>query len=46
MFDVLKLQPCKWLEGLRGAWGIMADDQVAVVYAGVALWLTLPIVAG
>ncbi|MFK7738826.1 MAG: phosphatidylglycerophosphatase A [Planctomycetota bacterium] len=46
VFDVLKLQPCKWLEGLPGAWGIMADDQVAGVYAGVALWLTLPIVAG
>lgn len=45
-FDVLKLQPCKWLEGLRGAWGIMCDDQVAGIYAGVALWLTLPIVAG
>ena len=25
-FDVLKLQPCRWLEGMPGAWGIMADD--------------------
>ena len=31
VFDVWKLQPCKWLEGLPGAWGIMADDQVAGV---------------
>ena len=45
-FDVLKVQPAKWLEGLPGAWGIMADDQMAGVYAGVALWLTLPFVAG
>lgn len=43
-FDVLKLQPCKWLEGLPGAWGIMLDDQVAGIYAGVLLWLTLPFV--
>ncbi|HIE71276.1 MAG TPA: phosphatidylglycerophosphatase A [Planctomycetes bacterium] len=42
VFDVWKLQPCKWLEGLRGAWGIMADDQMAGVYAGVLLWVTLP----
>lgn len=46
VFDVLKVQPARWLEGLPGAWGIMADDQMAGVYAGVALWLTLPIVAG
>ena len=32
--------------GALDRWGIMADDQVAGVYAGVALWLTLPIVAG
>jgi phosphatidylglycerophosphatase A len=42
VFDVWKLQPCKWLEGLPGAWGIMADDQVAGVYAGLALWISLP----
>jgi phosphatidylglycerophosphatase A len=42
VFDVWKLQPCKWLEGLPGAWGIMADDQVAGVYAGLLLWVTLP----
>lgn len=46
VFDVWKLQPAKWLEGLPGAWGIMTDDQMAGIYAGVLLWLTLPIVAG
>jgi phosphatidylglycerophosphatase A len=45
-FDVVKVQPARWLEGLPGAWGIMADDQMAGVYAGVALWLCLPIVGG
>ena len=43
-FDVLKVQPARWLEGLPGAWGIMADDQMAGVYAGVALWIALPLV--
>ena len=42
VFGVWKLQPAKWLEGLPGAWGIMADDQMAGIYAGVALWITLP----
>jgi phosphatidylglycerophosphatase A len=43
-FDVLKIQPARKLEDLPGALGIMADDQMAGVYAGVALWLTLPFV--
>ncbi|HEB54499.1 MAG TPA: phosphatidylglycerophosphatase A [bacterium] len=46
VFDVLKVQPARWLEGLPGAWGIMADDQMAGVYAGIGLYLTLPIVVG
>ncbi|MFN3241669.1 MAG: phosphatidylglycerophosphatase A [Planctomycetota bacterium] len=43
VFDVLKLYPCNRLELLPGAWGIMADDQVAGLYAGIALWLTMPL---
>lgn len=43
VFDVVKLYPCNRLEGLPGALGIMADDQVAGVYAGVALWLSMPV---
>lgn len=46
LFDVWKLQPARKLEDLPGALGIMADDQMAGVYAGVALWLVLPLVAG
>jgi phosphatidylglycerophosphatase A len=46
VFDVLKVQPARWLEGLPGAWGIMADDQMAGAYAGVALWLLLPVLGG
>ena len=45
-FDVLKPQPARKLEDLPGAFGIMADDQVAGVYAGVALWLSLPLAGG
>ena len=43
VFDILKLYPCNRLERLPGALGIMADDQVAGIYAGVALWLSMPI---
>lgn len=38
VFDVLKPQPARKLEDLPGAWGIMADDQMAGIYAGLALW--------
>jgi phosphatidylglycerophosphatase A len=43
-FDVLKLQPARRLEDLPGAWGIMADDQMAGIYAGVSIWLALPLI--
>jgi phosphatidylglycerophosphatase A len=42
-FDVLKVQPAQALEDLPGALGIMADDQMAGVYAGLSLWLVLPL---
>ena len=42
VFDVWKLQPARKLEDLPGAYGIMADDQMAGVYAGLSLWLVLP----
>jgi len=45
-FDVLKIQPAKKLEDLPGALGIMADDQMAGVYAGASLWLVLPLLGG
>ncbi|HLQ37428.1 MAG TPA: phosphatidylglycerophosphatase A [Planctomycetota bacterium] len=44
VFDVLKPQPAKKLEDLPGAFGIMADDVAAGVYAGLSLWLCLPLV--
>lgn len=40
-FDVLKIQPARRLEDLPGALGIMADDQMAGVYAGLSVWLAL-----
>lgn len=42
VFDVLKVQPCRRLEDLPGALGILADDVMAGVYAGLALWLCMP----
>ncbi|MFO1077544.1 MAG: phosphatidylglycerophosphatase A [Planctomycetota bacterium] len=41
-FDVLKIQPARKLEDLPGALGIMADDQMAGVYAGLSMWLVVP----
>jgi phosphatidylglycerophosphatase A len=43
VFDVVKLQPARRLEDLPGALGIMADDLMAGVYAGLSLWLVLPL---
>ncbi|MDO8349466.1 MAG: phosphatidylglycerophosphatase A [Planctomycetota bacterium] len=43
VFDVWKLQPARKLEDLPGAVGIMADDQMAGVYAGLSIWLVLPL---
>lgn len=40
-FDVLKIEPARRLEDLPGALGIMADDQMAGIYAGLSLWLGL-----
>lgn len=42
-FDVLKPQPARKLEDLPGAWGIMVDDQMAGIYAGLSMWLVLPL---
>lgn len=46
VFDVLKIQPARKLEDLPGALGIMADDQMAAAYAGLSLWLVLPLLHG
>lgn len=42
-FDVWKPPPARQLEDLPGALGIMADDQMAGVYAGLSIYLILPI---
>lgn len=41
LFDISKPYPCRRLEGLRGGWGIMADDWMAGVYAAICLRLAL-----
>jgi phosphatidylglycerophosphatase A len=37
LFDTVKPWPVHRLEGLHGGWGILADDLMAGVYAGIAL---------
>lgn len=38
VFDIWKPFPVRRAESLRGGWGIMADDWVAGIYAGLCLW--------
>lgn len=35
VFDVLKLQPAKWLDNMHNGFGIMMDDIVSAVYAAI-----------
>lgn len=37
LMDVIKPPPARQLESLNGAWGIMADDVMAGIYANLAL---------
>ena len=45
LFDVLKSWPAGRLEKLPGGWGIMADDLVAGVYAGIAVLAVRMVIA-
>ena len=38
LFDITKPPPARQLERLPEGWGVMADDLMAAIYAGVALW--------
>jgi phosphatidylglycerophosphatase A len=38
-FDIWKPFPVRQAESLPGGWGIMADDWVAAIYAGLGLWI-------
>jgi phosphatidylglycerophosphatase A len=39
LFDIWKPFPARQAESLRGGWGIMADDWIAAIYAGLGLWV-------
>jgi phosphatidylglycerophosphatase A len=39
LFDIWKPFPARQAEALPGGWGIMTDDWVAGIYAGIGLWL-------
>ena len=43
-FDVLKVPPALQAENLPGAYGIMLDDVIAGLYAGLCVVLALPLV--
>jgi phosphatidylglycerophosphatase A len=45
LFDVIKPQPARRMEHIRGGWGIMLDDVVAGVYANIATRLLLLAIA-
>ncbi|MDE3110825.1 MAG: phosphatidylglycerophosphatase A [Acidobacteriota bacterium] len=38
VFDIWKPFPARHAESLRAGWGIMADDWIAGIYAGLCLW--------
>jgi phosphatidylglycerophosphatase A len=38
LFDITKPPPARQLERLPEGWGVMADDVMAAIYAGLALW--------
>ena len=38
VFDIWKPFPARQAESLPGGWGIMADDWIAGIYAGLVLW--------
>jgi phosphatidylglycerophosphatase A len=44
--DIVKPYPARDLEGLRGGWGIMADDVMAGIYANLLLRLGLLVWTG
>ena len=38
-FDITKIWPANWADkSLGGAWGVMIDDVIAGVYAGILTW--------
>lgn len=37
MFDIIKIPPARQLESLTAGWGILLDDLMSSVYAGLAL---------
>ena len=41
VFDIIKPWPANRLEGLPNGWGILADDLMAGLYAGLCLWVTV-----
>lgn len=38
-FDIWKPFPVRQAESLPGGWGIMADDWLAALYAGIGIWI-------
>lgn len=45
VFDVVKPEPARRMEHIRGGWGIMLDDVVAGVYANISTRVVLLILA-
>lgn len=46
LFDILKPWPIRWLDAkVQGGFGVMLDDALAAVFAGVAFWLVWNVLA-
>ena len=43
LFDIWKPGPVAWAERLPGGWGVMADDAIAGLLAGICLWGLAPV---
>lgn len=40
LMDITKPLGCRWLDrNIHGGWGVMLDDILAGIYAGIVLWL-------
>ncbi|MEO6693622.1 MAG: phosphatidylglycerophosphatase A, partial [Ignavibacteria bacterium] len=44
-FDIFKIQPAKYFDGLDTGFGIMMDDLIAGIYAGITVYLISLLIA-
>lgn len=45
LFDIIKIQPSKYFDDMKSATGVILDDVIAGIYAGVAAYLITLVIA-